>query len=638
MYSSAATADVDVEMTDLKGSKTEKVKLQVPITFCGLTYSVETKDGTKVILNSLDGCFVPGRMCALFGPSGCGKTSLMDVLSGRKNSGTITGAVRFDGAACDQRDLKHICGYVEQFDNLVEDLTVEQMLRYTAELKLPALSAADRENRVEEVIQLMQLQGCRSTIIGGALATGVSGGQKKRVNIGLALITRPPILFLDEPTTGLDSAMANEVVGIMSFLASQGRTVVSTIHSPTASAFSLFDDLVMLRKGRLVYGGPCGEAASTYFVKEVGLRPLELGESMPEWLVDSTSSNEVNEAMLSERARALHQKRVAGRTQPLTAASLAETFRASAAFERSSAARKKLHGDGSKPRVAVPAHLRRAGPLRCIYTLLKYRTLCDYKSPVYLGPRIGDKFIFAFIVLTLYAGEGEETSPQKVQGLTGVLFMVVALCGYGAASVVATLVLDRPLFYRETNDGCYGPCAYYIYKLIQEGFLCVFTSLMFMLMVYWGVGFQGNFAMMGLIYYLTTMISVALAYAIASLAPDVDTASAMLPTYVTTVMFVGGLIMLIEEIPDWWAWYGWTSFIRYAWAALMLTQFDGTASGEAPLFLDSSGNGITVLDFYGIEGSVLGSTTACVGMLVLIFAFFVSCGMAVISNVRHERR
>jgi len=436
--------------------------------------------------------------------------------------------------------------------------------------------------------------------------------------------------------------MADEVVGIMSFLASQGRTVVATVHSPTASAFSLFDDLVMLREGQLVYAGPCGDAAASYFNKEVGLRPLELGESLPEWLVDTTSSHEVNEVMLSGRAKLLHQKRLAGRggheTSELSADGLAKTYKASAVFGEMSARRDELHGDGSKPAVKVPAHLRRANPLQCVWILLKYRAMVDYKSPVYLGPRIGDKLIFALIVLTLYVGEGDEISPQKVQGLTGVLFMVVALCGYGAAAVVPTLVLDRPLFYRETNDGCYGPCAYYMFKLIQEGFLCVFTSLMFMMIVYWGVGFQGSFGTMAAIYYLTTMISIALAYAIASLAPDVDAASAMLPTYVTTVMFVGGLIMLVEQIPGWWAWYGWTSFIRYAWAALMLTQFSGNPSGEALLFLGKNGTAITVLDFYGLEGSVLGSTGACVGFLALIFAFFLTCGMAIISNVRHERR
>ena len=211
---------------------------QVALTFKDLTYSVDLgkKQGTKVILDGISGCFKPGRLTALFGASGCGKTSLMDVLARRKNTGTIEGEIRFAGAPCNKENTKHLCGYVEQFDNLVEVLTVEQMLMYTAELKLPALTRAQQLERCEEVISQLRLQECRKTVIGGELVTGISGGQKKRVNIGLSLITRPPILFLDEPTTGLDSAMADDVCVIMSLLAAQGRTVhpASSIHPCTA--------------------------------------------------------------------------------------------------------------------------------------------------------------------------------------------------------------------------------------------------------------------------------------------------------------------------------------------------------------------------------------------------------------------
>ena len=172
----------------------------------------------------------------------------------------------------------------------------------------------------------------------------------------------------------------------------------------------------------------------------------------------------------------------------------------------------------------------------------------------------------------------------------------------------------------------------------QEGFLCVFTSLLFTVVIFWGVQFQGSFFILMLSYYLVTMISIALAYAIASLAPTLEAASAMLPTYVTTVMFVAGLIMLTDEIPSQWAWYGWTSFIRYGWAAMMNNQFQGHPNGEAKLFLDANGTAITVLDFYGLRGPVLGDKWACIGMLVAIFAVFFTCGLGVLSNIRHERR
>ena len=226
---------------------------QVALTFKDLTYSVDLgkKQGTKVILDGISGCFKPGRLTALFGASGCGKTSLMDVLARRIDTGTIEGEIHFAGAPCKKENIKHLCGYVEQFDNLVEILTVEQMLMYTAELKLPALTRAQQLERCEEVISQLRLEECRKTVIGGELVTGISGGQKKRVNIGLSLITRPPILFLDEPTTGLDSAMADEVCVIMSLLAAQGRTVRARIHPCSAPPPALAPGLcVKPRRGR----------------------------------------------------------------------------------------------------------------------------------------------------------------------------------------------------------------------------------------------------------------------------------------------------------------------------------------------------------------------------------------------------
>ena len=302
-----------------------------PLPCVASQYSVRTKkEGTKVILQGLTGHFRAGRLTALFGSSGCGKTSLMDVLAGRKTTGTIVGEVRFNGATCLKKNIKHLCGYVEQFDNLVEarkalsistlsraSLT-QSVVRSGAQRRADAhvhrraqAARADagaearaggggnraaasrglpqdghwrraRQGHLGRAEEVRRRPPSRLSGAGQRPTTRPRHGRRRRVNIGLSLITRPPVLFLDEPTTGLDSAMADEVCAVMSLLAAQGRTVVATIHSPTASAFSLFDDLLVLRDGQLVYAGECGDAAADYFSKRVGLRPLEMGESMPE--------------------------------------------------------------------------------------------------------------------------------------------------------------------------------------------------------------------------------------------------------------------------------------------------------------------------------------------------------------------
>ncbi|GFH14249.1 ABC transporter domain-containing protein [Haematococcus lacustris] len=200
--------------------------------------------------------FAEGRE-HIMGPSGSGKTTLLDVLAGRKTVGTAEGTILFGGIAPTLKYLRRFTGYVEQFDTLLGILTVYEMLMYTAELKRPMHESLSRkQEEVEALMERLNLNVCRNVKIGSALVRGISGGQAKRVNIGIALITDPRILFLDEPTTGLDSFTSNEVMTLVKGLVREsGITCVSTIHSPTAYTFSLFDEVTMLVGGRLVWNG-----------------------------------------------------------------------------------------------------------------------------------------------------------------------------------------------------------------------------------------------------------------------------------------------------------------------------------------------------------------------------------------------
>ena len=217
----------------LQGSpETKRNRSQlVPVTFEAVRYTVKVKKAEKVILDGISGVMPAGRMTALMGPSGSGKTTLLDVLAGRKTSGAIEGEVLFAGQKLARGALRNLTGYVEQFDTLIGELSVKQMLMYTAELKLPpATSRADKEARVQRVITKLGLEGCADTTIGNVLQRGISGGQAKRVNIALALITQPRVLFLDEPTSGLDSHMANEVEPpVLSRVAAWLHTVAACI-------------------------------------------------------------------------------------------------------------------------------------------------------------------------------------------------------------------------------------------------------------------------------------------------------------------------------------------------------------------------------------------------------------------------
>lgn len=132
-------------------------------------------------------------------------------------------------------------------------MTVRECLEFTANLKIKGTDA-EKMVRVATIIQQLKLAKCQNTKIGGALCKGVSGGERKRTSIGVELISDPALIFLDEPTTGLDSFTAEQVIGVLRDLAQkQNRTVIATIHQPSSDIFADLDQLMLMARGQIIY-------------------------------------------------------------------------------------------------------------------------------------------------------------------------------------------------------------------------------------------------------------------------------------------------------------------------------------------------------------------------------------------------
>lgn len=147
--------------------------------------------------------------------------------------------------------------YVTQDDTLITTLTVKETVYYSAQLQLPnTMSKKEKKERAEMTIKEMGLQEAMNTRIGGGWDTkGLSGGQKRRVSICIEILKRPKLLFLDEPTSGLDSAASYYVISRIA-RQRQGKTIVASIHQPSAEVFTLFHNVCLLSSGRIVYFGP----------------------------------------------------------------------------------------------------------------------------------------------------------------------------------------------------------------------------------------------------------------------------------------------------------------------------------------------------------------------------------------------
>ncbi|CAN1751008.1 ABC transporter G family member 15 [Linum perenne] len=226
---------------------------------------------TKRLLQGLSGYAEPGRIMAIMGPSGSGKSTLLDSLAefpdlniaGRLSKDVImTGKVLYNGK---KRRLDAGVAYVTQEDVLLGTLTARETLMYSAMLRLPnSHSKQEVSDVVEATISEMGLQDCSDTLVGNWHLRGLSGGEKKRLSIALEILTRPRILFLDEPSSGLDSASAFFVVQSLRNIARDGRTIISSIHQPSSEVFALFDDLFLLSSGEPVYFGEAKKAVQFF--------------------------------------------------------------------------------------------------------------------------------------------------------------------------------------------------------------------------------------------------------------------------------------------------------------------------------------------------------------------------------------
>ncbi|KAK9845354.1 hypothetical protein WJX81_004187 [Elliptochloris bilobata] len=582
----------------------------------GATYQVKNRADKRQrlsILTDVSAYFSPVEMSAVMGPSGSGKSTLLDLIAGRKTIGELQGDILFSGIRPTQAFLRRYTGYVEQFDTMLPELSVREMLLYTAELKC-ALSEplAGKRQRVAALLERLALQTCADTTIGDALSRGISGGQAKRTNIGIAMITNPRVLFLDEPTSGLDSYTAHEVMRVTQSLARGGITVCATIHCPPPHTFALFDRLLVLQRGRMVYFGANGLAASAYFHGvPTKVQEKRADENLADWIVHITTDadRQGSDAFVQAYARSALKEQ--------TATELREMLK----LDGTSVSQATLSALGTKEATVTPLW-------KGLWVMLKYRSRNNYVCGNYLFGRLFDKTCFAFLTATFYWRTGAVMNSTNAPNLAGLLFMWAILPAYGAGPYLPAIVLERPVYVREISDGLYTAFTYLLYKMIEELVMAVLMSIAFALPVYYICDLHGSFFLVWLIWLVSLADGIAFAYATAALSPTLDIANAVLLTLPTALLFAAGYLLRWRDIPRYWIWFGYVNWLWYAWGALMINTFKGSG-------IDIFGEDI--LAYYSLDGI---SEWAFLGYEALSFIVYAAIAyIGLVSTLRlHQKR
>eukprot|EP01138_Halocafeteria_seosinensis_P009897 gb/GECG01010109.1/.p1 GENE.gb/GECG01010109.1/~~gb/GECG01010109.1/.p1 ORF type:complete len:691 (+),score=85.30 gb/GECG01010109.1/:1-2073(+) len=514
----------------------------------------------KTILNSISGKARPGELVAILGASGAGKTSLLNLISRR--SPQTSGEVLINGKPA-TKSFPRIAAYVQQEDLFLPSLTVKEHLRFQVALRLgDSVDDEEKENRVQSLISALGLRKVENSIIGSAKSKrGISGGEKKRLALASEIITNPSLLFADEPTSGLDSYMAESIIKMLKNLAHAGRTVVTTIHQPSSEVFHLFDKLVLMREGEIVFFGDKDDATqyfaqidpylecptytnpADFFIKALSVNsPKHSKYELIEGLGRRWKESDLNKKLLTHD----------------------DTFAKSAM--------KLLEDEESivESKYAVNRWKQ--------FKLLTSRALLDTsRNPILTYARAMQTIILALIAGAIFYQLGFDQS--SIQGRNGAIFFIIINQSFsGIFGVLQTFPLERPIFLREHANGTYSVSSYYFAKLIsdlpfQVLFPTIFCSLVFWMMEL-GTEFWRFAAFTGVVV-LTANTAMSLGYFLSAAVPSVDVALALGPVALLPMLLTGGLLINTEAIPDWLVWVEAVSFIQYGYQSAGEIIWDG---------------------------------------------------------------
>lgn len=219
---------------------------QLTLSFHNLSFHLPSG---KALLEDMSGTVRPGRFTAIMGPSGAGKTTLMRALMGKLQG--IEGETRVSQVPIEMKKLERLIGYVPQEDTMLRELTAREIMYHSASVRLPrSWSSTQKKRYADAVMEALGLgEDVADVLVGDENTRGLSGGQRKRLNIGMELVATPLALFLDEPTTGLDATVALALSDTLREISHLGLTVLSILHQPRPEIFHSFDDVLLLAPG-----------------------------------------------------------------------------------------------------------------------------------------------------------------------------------------------------------------------------------------------------------------------------------------------------------------------------------------------------------------------------------------------------
>ncbi|GJQ14676.1 hypothetical protein GpartN1_g7030.t1 [Galdieria partita] len=538
--------------------------------------------GEKLILNSVSGIVEPGQVLFIMGPSGSGKSTLLDSLADRVKL-PVYGAVTLDGHPKDAFAFKQDAKYVEQFDHLFSSLTVKETLSYAAQFYCN--SEECRASRVEDAMEILGLKNQQNVKVGGVFFRGLSGGQKRRLSVGVELVSAPRLLFLDEPTSGLDSASAfNLIQSLRNIARTRGTTIVCTIHQPSENVFEMCDQLLLLSGGRVAYFGPPKETLDHF--GQLGFS-IPQHTSVAEWVIDLINADfgdvktvdQILDAWpTSEKADFLYR-----RLKQLNITEN-EEFAVKKQTPLSSIGRKDVQFATSMPwQTSV---LVRRGFLNVL------------RNPAVVWLRFAMYVMLAILIGIVWLRLSQTAS--NMQNFASALFYVAAFMVFMSISVLPAYLEEKEIFVRERANGTYHVLSYQIAHFLVDVPFVFLLALVSGTICYWLVGMNssfGRYCFFVWTLFLSLLVAESMMMVIAAIVPYFIVGIAMGAFVFGAFMCVQGFFIPLNNIGWWFRWFRYIALNYYSFANFMKNEFSDLVFAPSPDYIPPYPNPVEGVDY-----------------------------------------
>eukprot|EP00762_Andalucia_godoyi_P003414 ANDGO_04254.mRNA.1 ABC transporter G family member 1 len=604
----------------------------VSVEWRNLTFSF----GTKKIFSNVDGSARVGELTCILGGSGVGKTTLLNMLADRVPADkrvVTSGTIVFGGQERSQisdPEFRRLAGYVMQQDWILETLTCRENLQFAGLLRLPSqMEKAAKLAKITEIESQLVLEECANV-----MTMNLSGGQRKRLSIGMELITDPSVLFLDEPTSGLDSFSARAVIRQLRAMAvGSKRTILCTIHQPSSDVFALFDRVLVLGKGGVVYWG--SRSMITPYFADIGfslpaflnpadvcltivqslhsLSHLSIGSSDSGHNVDGSFETEGHheavqisanshdagssaDVALDEIDLLIRDKQhldfvamfakwsaihgcntttVKCSARPSTTNTVSETVTAEDGQRESVSQSNATQNQGAKSSTAHAHH--ELSLIAQTLLLMKRNILSSSRNRFVVRARLAQTLFLSLIVGLIFLQL--DTDQKGVQNREGALFLTAtAMIMSGITSCLFVFPREKRVFLREYASGSYSSLSFFLSKAISDLPFQIIFPCLYGVIVYWMVGFQDTpskfFTFLGGVILLSNVGS-SVGFLLAVSAPDPDAAISLLPFVMISAMVFGGLFINTSSVPVYFLPFQMISYIKWGFEGLSINEFEG---------------------------------------------------------------